>query len=293
MNTINNALQLALKWEQRQRLTLLEATVFWSGEVSTASLTQHFGISRVQASKDFTLYQTLCPDNIRYDKSLKRYVLDDAFKASFMVGSAGEFLQILKIHQGDSSNTVVALADNLPIVEVLEPVFRQVDPTILQTINQAILSDKVVNVRYQSMSRTEPVEHQLCPHALVFDGLRWHTRAFSYTHHEFRDFVLARIYSAKTLGPAEMDASEDVNWDTFVLVKIGAHPGLSDTQKAVIEFDYGMVNGVLEREVRGALLFYFLKMMRIGPDDLMRDAMVQQIVLLNRDDLSEYLGNSQ
>ena len=289
MNTINNALQLALKWEQRQRLTLLEATVFWSGEVSTASLTQHFGISRVQASKDFTLYQTLCPDNIRYDKSLKRYVLDDAFKAAFMVGSTGEFLQILKIHQGDSFNTVVALADNLPIVEVLEPVFRQVDPTILQTINQAILSDKVVNVRYQSMSRTEPVEHQLCPHALVFDGLRWHTRAFSYTHHEFRDFVLARIHSAKTLGPAEMDASEDVNWDTFVLVKIGAHPGLSDTQKAAIEFDYGMVNGVLVRELRGALLFYFLNMMRIGPDDLMRDAMVQQVVLLNRDDLSEYL----
>jgi hypothetical protein len=86
-----------------------------------------------------------------------------------------------------------------------------------------------------------------------------------------------------------MDASEDVDWDTFVSVKIGVHPGLSDTQKAVIEFDYGMVNGILAREVRGAVLFYFLKMMRIGVDDLIRDAMVQQIVLLNRDALSEYL----
>jgi len=285
---VNTRLQ-SLKWEQRQRLTLLEATVFWSGAVSTASLTQHFGISRVQASKDFTLYQTLCPDNIRYDKSLKRYVLDDTFKAAFMVGSAGEFLQILKVHQGDSSYTVVALADNLPIVEVLEPAFRQVDPTILQTINQAILSDKVVKVRYQSMSRAEPVEHQLCPHALVFDGLRWHTRAFSYTHYEFRDFVLARIYSAEMLGPAEMDASEDVHWDIFVPIKIGAHPDLSDTQKAAIEFDYGMVNGILACEVRGALLYYFLRTMRIGPDDLTRDAMVQQIVLLNRDDLRKYL----
>lgn len=75
-----------------------------------------------------------------------------------------------------------------------------------------------------------------------------------------------------------MDASEYVDRDTFVPVKIGAYPGLSDTQKAVIEFDYGMVNGMLAREVRGALLFYFLKTMRIGSDDLMRDAMVQQIV---------------
>ncbi|MDD1607948.1 MAG: hypothetical protein LUQ18_05530, partial [Methylococcaceae bacterium] len=144
---MNQSLQHSLKWEQQQRLTLLEATVFWSGELSTTTLIQHFGISRVQASKDLTLYQSLCPGNIRYDKSLKRYVIDEAFKAAFMVGSAAEFLQILKVRQGVCSNTLVALADNLPIVEVLEPAFRQVDATVLQTINQAIVSDKVVKVR--------------------------------------------------------------------------------------------------------------------------------------------------
>jgi hypothetical protein len=287
---INTLLQQSLKWEQRQRLTLLEATVFWSGELSTTTLIQHFGISRVQASKDLTLYQSLCPGNIRYDKSLKRYVIDETFKAAFMVGSTAEFLQILKVRQGVCSNTLVALADNLPIVEVLEPAFRQVDPTVLQTINQAIVSGKMVRVRYQSMSRAEPVEHRLCPHALVFDGLRWHTRAFSYTHHEFRDFVLARIHSAEFSGFAEMDASEDAAWEIFVPVKIGAHPGLSDAQKVAVEFDYGMVNGVLEHEVRGALLPYFLRTMRIGLDDLTRDAMVQQIVLLNREDLRAYLS---
>ncbi|MDD5463203.1 MAG: hypothetical protein PHG00_16520 [Methylococcales bacterium] len=73
---------------------MLEATVFWSGELSTITLIQHFGISRVQASKDLTLYQTLCPGNIRYDKSLKRYVIDETFKAAFIAGSATEFLQI-------------------------------------------------------------------------------------------------------------------------------------------------------------------------------------------------------
>jgi predicted DNA-binding transcriptional regulator YafY len=286
---MSQSLQQSLKWEQRQRLTLLEATVFWSGELSTATLTQHFGISRVQASKDFTLYQSLCPGNIRYDKSLKRYVIDETFKAAFMVGSAGEFLQILKVRQGVCSNTLVALADNLPIVEVLEPAFRQVDAMVLQTINQAIVSDKMVKVRYQSMSRAEPVEHLLCPHALVFDGLRWHTRAFSYTHHEFRDFVLARIHSAETVGSSEADVCDDVAWETFVSVKIGVHPGLSDSQKAAVEFDYGMVNGVLKHEVRGALLPYFLRTMRIGADDLTRDAIVQQIVLLNGDDLRVYL----
>jgi hypothetical protein len=38
-----------------------------------------------------------------------------------------------------------------------------------------------------------------------------------------------------------------------------------------------------------ALVPYFLRAMRINHDDLTRDAMVQQIVLLNRDELSQYL----
>lgn len=287
---VNQLLQQSLKWEQRQRLTLLEATVFWSGELSTNVLMECFGISRVQASKDLTLYQSLCPGNIRYDKFLKRYVIDEAFKPAFMTGTAGEFLQVLKVQHDGAGGALVTLVRNLPVVDVIEPVFRQINPAVLQAVNQAIVAGKEVRVRYQSMSRAEPVEHRLCPHALVFDGLRWHTRAFSYTHHEFRDFVLARMSSAELKSSAEVDASGDVAWHKFVCVRMRAHPGLSDPQKEAVEFDYGMVNSILECTVRGALVPYFLRVMRIGPDDLTRDAMVQQIVLLNRDELSTYLA---
>jgi hypothetical protein len=286
---INPLLQQTIKWEQRQRLTLLEATVFWSGECSTNVLMDCFGISRVQASKDLTLYQSLCPGNIRYDKFLKRYVVDGAFKPAFMNGTAGEFLQVLKIQQERTGGALVTLIKNLPDVEVIEPIIRQINPAVLQTVNQAIVGDKEVLVRYQSMSRTEPVEHRLCPHSLVFDGLRWHVRAFTYTHHEFRDFVLARMFSAEITGSAEVDASGDTAWHEFVVVRIGAHPGLSDAQKEAVEFDYGMESGVLEQKVRAALVPYFLKVMRINDDDLARDAKTQQIVLLNRDELSQYL----
>jgi hypothetical protein len=285
---INPPLQQTIKWEQRQRLTLLEATVFWSGELSTQVLMDGFGISRVQASKDLTLYQSLCPGNIRYDKFLKRYVLDEAFKPAFMSGTAGEFLQVLRVQQDQAGGAVVTLVGHLPMVDVIEPVFRQVNPLVLQIVNQAIIAGKEVRVRYQSMSRAEPALHRLCPHALAFDGLRWHVRAFSYTHHEFRDFVLARIHAAEFSGFADVDADEDVAWQTFVPVRIGAHPGLSAMQKQAVEFDYGMASGVLEHKVRAALLPYFLRMMRISHDDLAREAMAQQIVLLNREELSQY-----
>jgi hypothetical protein len=286
---INQLLQQSIKWEQRQRLTLLEATVFWSGEFSTNVLMESFGISHVQASKDLTLYQSLCPGNIRYDKFLKRYVAYEEFKPAFMTGKAWEFLLVLKVQQDRTGGALVTLVKNLPVVDVLDPVFRQINPAVLQTVNQAIVAGKEVLVQYQSMSRAGPVEHRLCPHALVFDGLRWHARAFSYTHHDFRDFVLARMSSAELKFAAEVDASGDTAWHEFVSVRMGAHPGLSDAQKEAVEFDYGMVNGVLEHQVRAALLPYFLRTMRIGPDDLTREAMVQQIVLLNREELKEYL----
>ena len=183
---------------------------------------------------------------------------------------------------------MVTLVRNLPAVDVLEPVFRQVNPAVLQAVNQAIVAGKEVQVRYQSMSRPEPALHRLCPHALVFDGLRWHARAFSYTHHEFRDFVLARMLSAELTVSTEIDTSEDVAWHEFMDVRIGAHPGLSESQKEAVEFDYGMEAGVLEQQVRAALVPYFLRVMRINRDDLTRDAMVQQIVLLNRDELEQY-----
>ena len=284
----HNNPQQNLKWEQRQRLTLLEATVFWSGEVSTGALLQHFGVSRVQASKDLTLYQSLYPDNIRYDRNLKRYVITESFSAGFMQGTAHEFLQILQIPPGGKTGALVALADNLPNVELLEPAFRQVKQSVLQAINQAIVRRKAVLVNYQSMTRAEPVAHRLCPHTLVFDGLRWHARCYSATHREFRDFVLARMFAAELADAAEHTVDEDVLWQTFISVKIGPHPGLSDTQKSAVEFDYGMLNGVLEQKVRAALTPYFLRSMRIGSDDLQRKALEQQIVLLNRAEIQAY-----
>jgi predicted DNA-binding transcriptional regulator YafY len=284
----NNPAQENLKWEQRQRLTLLEATVFWSGELSTGALLQHFGISRVQASKDLTLYQSLYPDNIRYDRNLKRYVITEHFNAGFMQATAQEFLQILKTPTDGDTGALVTLAENLPTVELLEPTFRLVKQNVLQAINQAIVSRKEVLVSYQSMSRPETAELRLSPHTLVFDGLRWHARCYSATHGEYRDFVLARMSTAQLLAAAEHEADEDELWHTFITVKIGPHPGLSPTQKHAIALDYGMVDGVLERKIRAALTSYFLLSMRIGPDDLERKPMVQQIVLLNRAEIQSF-----
>jgi predicted DNA-binding transcriptional regulator YafY len=282
-------MQQNLKWEQQQRLTLLEATVFWSGEVSTAVLMGNFGISRVQASKDLTAYQNMCPGNIRYDRHKKRYVIEEAFKPAFMTGTAAEFLQVLKINQSPDNGFIVSLIQNLPSVEVIEPVFRKIDRAILRTVNQAIVQRREIQVRYQSMTNHLPQDYFLSPHTLVFDGLRWHIRAYSKGHGEFRDFVLSRILGAAPIGDAVKDRDEDKIWNTYVQAVIAPHPGLTESQRAAIEFDYAMENGELSIRIRATLLNYFLQAIKVGPDDKLRPAKVQQIILSNRDDLKVYL----
>ena len=282
-------MQQHFKWEQQQRFTLLEATVFWSGEVSTAAVMDSFGISRVQASKDLTAYQNMCTGNIHYDKHKKRYVIAEGFTPAFMTGTAAEFLQVLKVNQNPDNGFIVPLIQNLPAVEVIEPVFRKIDRAILRTVNQAIVRRREIQVRYQSMTNHLPQDYFLSPHTLVFDGLRWHIRAYSRGRGDFRDFVLSRILTAVTIGGAVKGRDEDQSWNTYVEAVIAPHPGLTAAQRAAIEFDYAMENGELKLRMRAAVLNYFLQAIRIGPDDLQRPAKAQQIILANRDELKDFL----
>ncbi|WP_347985725.1 WYL domain-containing protein [Methylomonas sp. AM2-LC] len=279
-----------LKWDIRQRLTLLEATVFWTGELITGFLTSTFSISRVQATKDIALYISLRPDNLRYDRSLKRYLITEKFVPLLITGSPQECLQVLQISQS-SLAPIVTLMSNLPAIEVLSPPTRHIDLNVLRPVLQAARFGLTIQMVYQSMSSTEFKTHLVLPQTLVFDGWRWHMRAFSYSHeNSFRDFVLARIHQVTLLNKPSMPCPTDTLWKTDLSVVIGPHPGLNKNQQYAVERDYGMVNGQLTSTVRAALLPYFLLAMRIGKDDRQREAMVQQIVLLNREALKPYIA---
>ena len=56
---------------------------------------------------------------------------------------------------------------------------RGVDPEILRDVYSAIVERQGLTVTYQSLSRPEPTERVIEPHALAFDGFRWHARQSS------------------------------------------------------------------------------------------------------------------
>ncbi|MDD3609176.1 MAG: WYL domain-containing protein [Halothiobacillaceae bacterium] len=278
-----------LKWDVRQRLKLLESTLLLSGWVRTQALTDSFGISRAQASKDFALYQRLRPGNLVYNKSRKYYEAGPDFDPLLLSGRASQLLDVLgAMPHGDGP--VLALTAQGPAVEVMRPLDRELDLRVFHAISRAACNGTKLRLSYQSMRRPEPVELQLSPHTLVFSGLRWHVRAYSDTHGEYRDFVLARMRGVpEVLEEAGASPAADARWHERVTVVIVPHPGLPAAQQAVIAEDYAMTDGRTEHRLRAALVPYFLSLMRVEPDREHPDPAVQQIVLANREALEPLL----
>ncbi|MDP3529951.1 MAG: WYL domain-containing protein [Methylicorpusculum sp.] len=271
---------IPLKWDTRQRLALIEATVLWEGRITSSILMQQFGISRGQASKDFSLYHQLAEDNLLYDLNQKAYVASESFTPCFIRGTADEYLRLLEAGNYLGQSVVLPITPTGIGVELLDPPQRKLNFQVLRLVHQAIRQKRQLNVTYHAMN-SEPSALTLEPHSLVYNGFRWHIRAYSVTHQTYRDFVLARFLSAPVLSDKALHfAEQDEEWQTFETLTIAPHPDLSPDQQAVIADDFGMDNATLILTVRRALRLYYLRMLHL--DGLPESPKVQQIVWVNR-----------
>lgn len=76
----------------------------------------------------------------------------------------------------------------------------------------------------------------IAPHAIAFDGFRWHARAWSHERREFRDFVMARMLTIAEDQPAAVDGSADAEWQRRVTLRIAPNPALPLGQRRAIQF---------------------------------------------------------
>ena len=232
-----------LKWGVERRLEFIEFRLFWDGGVNRSDIIDMFDVSVPQASKDLTLYQERAPQNAVYDKSAKRYVASERFEPRFLTPDAGRYLSQLRSVSDGILERSDAWIGQFPAFDCVPCPVRGVKVEILRSILSAIRSSVAVEVRYQSLSRPEPRWRWLAPHALGFDGFRWHARAFCETDRVFKDFLLSRILETRETRSSKVTANADRDWHEFVTLEIGPHPDLSEAQKKVIAVDYDMRGG--------------------------------------------------
>lgn len=270
-----------LNWGAERRNAFIEFRVFWHGRINRSDLMETFGISLQQASLDLSGYSDRWKRNLVYDKSQRAYVRGKNFTPHFITPSAEDyFAQLRAVDQGLVSREQSWISV-FPGYGATPTPARGVAPETLRDVLAAIHEPAALQVTYQSMTRPEPSARWIEPHALAFDGFRWHARAFCQNDQVFKDFLLSRIVEIGKRGAVTVDPQTDTDWHSEVVLEIGPHPDLSPTQRRAIEMDYGMEDGRSQIPVRRALLFYALKRLGLDTDPAARRPQDQQIVLLN------------
>ena len=269
-------------WSVERRYEFMEFRLYWQGHINRSDLMEAFGISVQQASKDFAAYIEGRKSNLTYDKRLRTYLRGKNFKPRYFQPDAAEFFAQLQAVEHGLVPEAQSWISFFPGYAATPVPARGVDPQILRDVLAAIREKAALKITYQSMSRPEPSARWIEPHALAFDGFRWHARAFCQNDQVFKDFLLSRIVEVGGQGPVTAEPRADEAWHTEVVLEIGPHPDLSDNQRRAIEMDYGMDGGRAQIHVRRALLFYALKRLGLDTDPAARRPQDQQIILLNQ-----------
>lgn len=279
------------RWGQERRIEFIDFRLHWDGRVNRSDLIEFFRISVPQASLDFARYLELAPQNIEYDRSEKAYLATPQFQPLVAAGEAKGYLnQLLGVSSQVLEREASFLGWTPPLGAVSFP-GRKIEASVLRRVLAAIRRKRMLQVEYQSMNRSNPTVRAISPHAVGFDGFRWHVRAYCHERNDFRDFVFAQILNVASDEESTADPLTDAAWTNMVDVILAPHPDLKEGQRRAIELDYGMQDGRISFQTRQALLFYVLR--RLGLDRPAQGTpQSQQIVLVNRNALQPFLDNN-
>jgi hypothetical protein len=283
---------LPLSWGVEKRLEFIEFRLYWEERINRSDLRKVFNISVPQATADFNKYQELAPGNMLYDNRGKFYYASKDFHPKFMTPSSEQYLlRFLAVDMGIYKSENSYIGELAPICTMPTP-WRRVDPAHLKKILLAIKNKYSIEIDYQSLSRPERLKRWISPHALGYDGFRWHCRAYCHMTNLFKDFNLGRVYSIKGNRDSDIDSKDDIKWETVITLKIGPNPKLTESQQEVIKHEYGMKDGESSINVKQAMILYLLNRLglSIEDDEPTTYQKKQHIVLLNIDEVKKAMG---
>ncbi|MGZ8284061.1 MAG: WYL domain-containing protein [Allosphingosinicella sp.] len=279
-----------LRWSIAQRLEFIEARLVWEGRINRSDIRQRFGVTVQQATADLQLYEKIVPANVQYDRNAKTFVPGPHFQPYFLKPLANrQLLQLAAIANGlvDARETWFS---DLPPVEVVPNLPRTVPTLTVRWILEAIRTRSAIEVGYQSVKRPDVIRRSFAPHALGYDGKRWHARSWCLKNRRFRDFVLSRITDTGPLTPSPVDPALDLEWATKVDLVLVPNPGLSDGARRSLAKEYNMVRGRLRLPTRVAMAFYTRQHLNL---DLALEPARQQLVLSNPEEVDAACTQAQ
>jgi len=288
MNTAELVEPKGPNWGAANRLQFIDFRLRWERRINRMDLTEHFGISVPQASLDIARYMELAPNNLSYDRRSKTYTATPIFHPLYQSSSARRYLAELLASKMGVIESASSFIGSAPTADWAPSPWCTINEQTVEAVVRAIRQQEAIRVSYQSMTSVEESTRLLSPHALGYDGFRWHMRAFCHKRQRFSDFVLARVLRIDSFEPSQVDFSQDVHWHTVLTLILAPHPDLPLAKKRVIELDYGLEDGQVQLLCRQAFLCYTLRRLGLHTKEAM-DPIAQQITLKNRNEIQPYI----
>ncbi|MBU6326864.1 MAG: WYL domain-containing protein [Verrucomicrobia bacterium] len=244
-------------WAARERLRMIEVLLWWRGWIRRTDLTDCFSISSAQASGDLQKYLDLNGMGITYHTARKRYEAGESFACKLHQPQFDEGMALLpggkqtrRSLEGGSGELSAAVVDGVM------PPRRTVKEQVARMVYLAVAQKHSIKIRYLSVHSASKKWREILPRAFGWDGDRWHVRAWDVENEQWRDFVLGRIEDCRWPAASETEPPRDVDWETFVNLKIRPHRDLEKEAQDAIRLDYGMANGLMTVRVRKAMELY-------------------------------------
>ena len=255
-----------ISWTQRCRFEFIEWKLYWEGALNRSDLETAFGISTPQASVDLRRYREKATDNIAYDATERFFRPTRNFEPRYFEPSADRLLLQKRAYLSGATDRASLRFRELPEMDMAPDIVRHVEPSCLRSIIAAMRDRTCLEVEYQSLTKSS--RRLIAPHALAFDGHRWHARAWACDKDDFRDFVLTRMGRVESGPRADFDPEDDLEWTRKIDLELRPHPGLTVEQAAAIRCDYAMEAGKRTVEVRLSMALYFISRMNLDLNDL-------------------------
>lgn len=276
-----------LRWGVRRRLEFIDFRLFWDGRFNRSDMAETFGISAQQASADIALYEKRSPENLRYDRGEKAYLRADSFSPAFIGETIERYLLQLVAIENRWMRTEDTWFDTFPPVEVVTLGRRPTDPSVLLRVLDAIRRRLEIDIDYSSLTGSPHSSRTIAPHALSHSAGRWYVRSWSRDHNDFRDYNLNRIEAVGDQRPASVDPALDFEWIHKINLILVPNPALAPARQTAVASEHGMTDGRLVRPCRLSLSFYLMSEYNLDVEPGVLKPEKQQIVLLNREEVTK------
>lgn len=276
-----------LRWGVRRRLEFIDFRLFWDGRFNRSDLSATFAISAQQASSDIAQYEKIAPANLQYDRAERAYVRTDDFAPAFIGETIERYLLQLVAIENRWMRPEDTWFDTAPPVEIMTLGRRPTNSVVLLRVLDAIGKRQEIDISYASLTGSMQPSRTIAPHAIAHSAGRWYIRSWSRDHNDFRDYNLNRIAAVGDHRPATVDTALDLEWVHQINLDIRPNPELSPERQTAIAAEHGMIDGQLLRPCRLSLSFYLMSEynLDVAPGILRPEK--QQIVLHNRDEVTQ------